>query len=137
MDLPEQSRPRNRSLTPCVAWLTNLVPVECRMPTRLRKPSILKQLAFTVGLCGFILYLGYNVVEGQYGMTSREQMLQDIDQLQAESKLLKEKIDYYKHRKALFDPGRLDPDIITEQARAYLSMVRPDERIIMLPETTN
>ena len=99
------------------------------MPTRLRKPSRLKQLGVTLLLIGFQAYLGYNAISGQYGIEGRRQLVDQISELKAESARLQAEIDSYHHRIALFDPERLDPDILSERALALLSMAHTDDRI--------
>jgi cell division protein FtsB len=106
------------------------------MPTRLKRPPFWRHLLVAVGLISFQAYLGYNVVSGQFGIDSQKQMHEDIRELQARSAALQAQIDAYRHRVALFDPQRLDPDIVTERARALLSMAHPDDIIVMVDEQT-
>lgn len=104
------------------------------MPTRLKRPSIVKQLSVTLLLAGFQAYLGYNAISGQYGMEGRRQLMEDIADLKAESARLQAEIDSYNHRISLFDPERLDPDILTERALSLLSMAHKDDRIVIVPD---
>lgn len=104
------------------------------MPTRHKKPSIIKQLAISITLGGFLAYLGASALSGQFGLGAQDQMLTDISELTGKSATLQAEIDSLKHRKTLFEPTRLDPDILTERARALLSMAPPDD-IILLPTT--
>ncbi|UJQ94983.1 FtsB family cell division protein [Mariluticola halotolerans] len=107
------------------------------MPTRLKKPSIVKQLGITVLLVSFQAYLGYSAISGQYGIESRNQMHADIIGLKAHSARLQAEMDSYTHRISLFDSENLDPDILTERALALLSMVNTNDRVVMLPDTGN
>ena len=102
------------------------------MPTRLIRPSRIKMLAVSGLLVAFQVYLGYSVVRGQYGIESQQQMVVDIESLKAKSASLQAEIDTYRHRVDLFDPGALDPDILTERARALLGMAQPDDLVIMI-----
>ena len=104
------------------------------MPTRLKRPAFWRPLAVTVALVGFQGYLGYSALNGQFGTLSQEQMKADIEELKAESSVLQAEIDSYRHRASLFDASRLDPDILTEQARALLSMARPEDIVVMVDE---
>lgn len=106
------------------------------MLTRLKRPSILKQLGVTVLLGSFLAYLGFSVVSGQYGIEGRRIIQSKIIDLDIKSAKLQVEIDAYKHRIALLDPQRLDPDILTERARALLSMAHKDDRILMLPDVS-
>ena len=101
------------------------------MPTRVKRPSILAKLSITVGLLAFQGYLGYHVVTGTFGMESQREMLEQIKVLEARQAALEIEIDSYEHRIALFDPRQLDPDILTERARALLGLVHPDDVIIV------
>ncbi|WP_116653468.1 FtsB family cell division protein [Pelagibacterium sediminicola] len=103
------------------------------MPTRVKRPSILLKLGTTVGLVGFLGYLGYHVFTGAFGIESQKDMLDEIAVLKARQAAFQIEIDAYKHRIALFDPQRLDPDILTERAGAMLGLVQPD-RILVVPE---
>jgi cell division protein FtsB len=104
------------------------------MATRLKKPSVLKQLALSVLLTGFLAYLGANTVGGQFGLVGREEMRNDITEFEAQSAVLQAEIDAIAHRLTLLDPAALDPDLLTERAHALLSMAHPEDTIL-LPES--
>lgn len=104
------------------------------MTTRLKRPALFRHFFIGALLIGFQVYLGYGAVNGRFGMESQQQMLVDIEQMQKESAVLQAQIEAYRHRISLFDPDRLDPDIINEKARELLSMADPDDIIIVLPE---
>jgi len=107
------------------------------MPTtRLKRPAIWRPLALTVALLGFQGYLGFSAIGGQFGIENRTEILLDIDQLRAQSSALQAEIDDYRHRATLMDPRRLDPDIVTERARALLNMANADDIIIMVDRDT-
>jgi cell division protein FtsB len=104
--------------------------------TRVRRPAIWRSLLVTVLLIGIQVYLGFNVIGGQYGIESQRQMRIDIENLKLKSATLQADIDAYKHRASLFDPARLDPDILTEKARGLLQMAPPGDLIVMTDPTT-
>lgn len=104
------------------------------MPTRLKRPSIWRQLGITVILVAVQGYLGFNVVSGQFGIDSQRLMHVEIGELKAKSAALAAEIDAYRHRAALFTPQRLDPDIVSERARALLSVAQQDDIIVMVDE---
>lgn len=106
------------------------------MPTRLKRPSFWRQLLVAAGLIAFQGYLGFNVVSGQFGIASQKQMHAEIGELKARSSAMQAEIDAYSHRVALFAPARLDPDIVSERARALLSMAQPDEIVVMVDPLT-
>lgn len=102
------------------------------MPTRLKRPAFWRPLALTVALLGFQGYLGFSAIGGQFGIESRTQILLDIDQLKGRSAALQAELDAYRHRATLMDTRRLDPDIITERARAMLNMANADDILVMV-----
>ncbi len=104
------------------------------MTTRLRKPALFRHFLIGTLLIGFQAYLGYSALNGRFGIESQKQMLVDIQVLQAEKSALQAQIEAYRYRMDLFDPARLDPDIISEKARALLSMAHPDDIIVLLEE---
>jgi cell division protein FtsB len=106
------------------------------MPTRLKRPAIWRPLAMTVALLGFQGYLGFSAIGGQFGIENRTQILLDIDQLKARSSALQAEIDAYAHRATLMDSRRLDPDIVTERARALLNMAHADDVLVMVDPHT-
>lgn len=106
------------------------------MPTRLKRPSFWRQLLLAGALVAFQGYLGFNVVSGQFGIESQKEMHAQIEELKAQSGALQAELDAYRHRAALFDPARLDPDIVSERARALLSMAQPDDIIVMVDPLT-
>ena len=107
------------------------------MPTtRLKRPAFWRPLALTVALIGFQGYLGFSAIGGQFGTENRTQILLDIDQLKAKSSALQAEIEDYRHRATLMDPRRLDPDIVTERARALLNMANADDVIVMVDRET-
>jgi cell division protein FtsB len=106
------------------------------MPTRLKRPPFWRYLLVAGALVAFQAYLGFNVVSGQYGIESQKRMHAEIQELQAQSAALQARIDGYRHRVTLFDPQRLDPDIVTERARALLSMADPADIVVMVDPQT-
>jgi cell division protein FtsB len=101
------------------------------MPTRVKRPSILKKLAITACLIAFQGYLGYHAVSGAFGIESQKDMFAEIEVLKAQQARLQTELDAYRHRIALFNPNKLDPDILTERARALLGLVHPDDILVV------
>ena len=106
------------------------------MSTRLKRPALWRSLLVTALLLAFQGYLGFNVVGGQYGIESQKQMRVDIEDLKAQSAALQAEIESYQHRTSLFDSASLDPDILSEKARALLQMAQPDDLIVMTDPKT-
>lgn len=106
------------------------------MSTRLTRPSVWRQLLLALGLIGFQAYLGYNAIGGQFGIESQKQMVLDIAELKVSSGALQAEIDAYRHKVDLFSPEKLDPDILTERARALLSMAQIGDMVVMTDTRT-
>lgn len=107
---------------------------KCPMPTRVKRPSILVKLAITASLLAFQGYLGYHVLTGAFGIESQKEMEAEIEILKARQAALQIEVDAYRHRIALFNPRKLDPDILTERARALLGLVHPDD-VLVVPDS--
>ncbi len=100
------------------------------MPTRLRRPSKIKQLGYTLLLAGFLAYMGFSVVSGQYGIESQDRLKNELIRLEAKNIQLQIAKDKLISQISLFDPEKLDPDILTQRARELLAMVHSDDRIV-------
>lgn len=106
------------------------------MTTRLRRPSIWRQLLITVALLAFQGYLGWSAIGGNFGVESQKIMKADIVDLKVTSAALQAEIDSYRHKVDLFDPKALDPDLLTERARALLSMAQVGDMVVMVDPRT-
>ena len=106
------------------------------MSTRLKKPALWRSLLVTGLLIAVQGYLGFNVIGGQYGIESQKQMRVDIESLKAQSATLQAEIDSYQHKTSLFAPASLDPDILSEKARALLQMAQAEDLIVMTDPVT-
>lgn len=106
------------------------------MPTRLKRPAFWRYVAVAVGLLAFQGYLGYSVVTGQFGIESQDVLEAEIDELGAKSGALQAEIDSFRHRIDLFQTTRMDPDLVSERARALLSMAQADDVVVMVDPTT-
>ena len=81
-------------------------------------------------------YLGYSVVTGQFGIESQDVLEAEIDELGAKSGALQAEIDSFRHRIELFQTTRMDPDLVSERARALLSMAQADDIVVMVDPAT-
>ena len=106
------------------------------MPTRLKRPPFWRHVAVALGLIAFQGYLGYSVVTGQFGIESQDVLEIEIDELAATSGALQAEIDSYRHRIDLFQTTRMDPDLVSERARALLSMAQVDDIVVMVDPGT-
>lgn len=106
------------------------------MSTRLRRPSIWRGLLITAGLLAFQGYLGWSAIGGNFGIESQKIMKADIVDLKVQSAALQAELDAYRHKVDLFNPKKLDPDILTERARALLSMAQVGDMVVMVDPAT-
>jgi len=106
------------------------------MPTRLKRPAFWRHVALALGLVAFQGYLGYSVVTGQFGIESQDVLEAEIDELGAKSGALQAEIDSFRHRIDLFQTTRMDPDLVSERARALLSMAQADDIVVMVDPGT-
>lgn len=106
------------------------------MTTRLRRPSLWRGLLITSALLAFQGYLGWSAIGGNFGIESQKLMRVDITDLKAQSDALSVEIQAYRHKVALFDSKQLDPDILTEKARALLSMAEIGDMVVMVDPVT-
>ncbi len=104
------------------------------MSTRFKRSTVYRHFVIGAALITFQAYLGYSAVNGQFGIDSQKQMLAKTEILQAEETRLQAQIDAYKLRIDLFNPIRLDPDLLSEKARALLSMADPEDIIVRVGE---
>jgi cell division protein FtsB len=89
-----------------------------------------------VALLAFQGYLGYSAISGQFGIEGRDEIHADIQVLKDRSSALQAEIDSFRHRNSLMNPRHLDPDIVTERARALLNMANADDILIMVDPAT-
>src|SRR3569832_3019980 len=102
------------------------------MSTRLRRPSLWRGLFVTAALIAFQGYLSWSALVGNFGIEGRKAMQVDIDKLKVSSGGLSAEIDSYRHKISLFDSKSLAPDILTEKARAMLSMAQAGDMVVMI-----
>ena len=106
------------------------------MSTRLHRPSIWRQLLVTAALLAFQGYLGWSAIGGNFGTESQKLMKAKIVDLKVQSAALQAEIDAFRHKVELFNPNKLDPDILTERARALLSMAQIGDLVVMVDPKT-
>lgn len=100
------------------------------MSTRLKRPSLIKQALIACLLLGFQIYLGHSALNGQFGLHGQDQLKLEIAQLEAEKARLAIQVRDLKHRISLFDPSKLDPDVLTELARAHLALANENDILV-------
>jgi len=106
------------------------------MSTRLKRPPFWRYLGLSLVLVAFQGYLGYSYFTGNFGIESQDVLEKEIEDLGASSAALGAEIDSYRHRISLFKSSSLDPDLVSERARALLSMADPTDFVVMVDPAT-
>ena len=104
------------------------------MTTQLKRPSLLRKLAIAAALLLFQGYLGYHLVEGNFGVMSQQKYVEQLDALKTQAADLDAQIDAAKNRNSLLLADRLDPDLLSERARHLLGWANPADIIIPADE---
>jgi cell division protein FtsB len=101
------------------------------MVTRKRLRSILTTLGLYVMAALLIGYFGVNAYSGNHGLKAKEDLDQQIGTLSADLDRLKRERAQWERRVALLRAGKLDPDMLDEQARSLLDYAAPNELTLM------
>ena len=101
------------------------------MVTRKRLRSILTTLGLYVMAALLIGYFGVNAYSGNHGLKAKEDLDQQIATLSGDLDRLKIERAQWERRVALLRAGRLDPDMLDEQARSLLDYVAPNDLTLM------
>ena len=88
-------------------------------------PVMFYAIAFTFGS-----YLTFAGVQGEYGLFKRIQIEADVVQLRAERDRLASELAEMENRTRRLSDGFLDLDLLDQQARDMLGMVRADEVVL-------
>jgi cell division protein FtsB len=88
-------------------------------------PVMFYAIAFTFGS-----YLTFAGVQGEYGLFKRIQVDADVIQLRAERDRLAVELAELENRTRRLSDGFLDIDLLDQQAREMLGLVRADEVVL-------
>ena len=101
------------------------------MTTRQYRPSRVRRLVLPAVATAFLGYFFYHSFHGELGMVGRARLESRADQLIAELDRLKGQKADLLARVKLLRADNLDQDMVDERARLVLSMVHPNEVVIM------
>ena len=90
------------------------------MVVRRRLRSFLTALGLYVGSALLIGYFGVNAYTGNYGLTAKQSLDQQFNELSEEFAGLKRERIEWQRRVALLKSESIDPDMLDERARAVL-----------------
>ena len=102
------------------------------MVIRPRIRAFLTALGLYVLAALFIGYFGVNAYTGKNGINARQELNQQIDELERELGRVKAEREHWERRVALLRSDRIDPDMLDERARLLLNYVDPHDITIMV-----
>lgn len=79
---------------------------------------------------GMALYFVFAAVQGDFGLFQRIQIEAEADKLEQELKALEEEVASIENLTRRLGDDYLDLDLLDEQARDVLGMIRPDEIVV-------
>ena len=101
------------------------------MATRQKKNSQFSGLAIPVVCLTILSYYGLSAFQGDLGVRSRSQMDNKSLEMQFELVRLRKQRDELKMKVELLREGRVEKDMLDQQARHLLNMVKADEFVIV------
>lgn len=102
------------------------------MWTRHHKQRNTGRLIVPVVASAFLAYFGYHAFHGAYGINSKQRLEERVAILQAELDELVVEREALETRLVLINDGTIERDMLDEQARRALDLVRDDEVVIYL-----
>lgn len=104
------------------------------MVTRKRFRTVLNALALYTLAALVIGYFGINAYSGKHGLRARQDLDQQIAQLNDELTALRAERAGWERRVSLLKPESIDPDMLDERARALLNYADPRELTLRLEQ---
>ncbi|MEM8540092.1 MAG: septum formation initiator family protein [Pseudomonadota bacterium] len=101
------------------------------MWTRQRKKSKLRFAILPVVGLALLGYFSFHSINGSLGLNSSERYQAQIDQLKLELASLEQVRQDYEKRTSLLRDGSLERDLIDEQARLTLGLIRSNEIVLL------
>src|SRR5262245_25934219 len=95
------------------------------MVTRRRVRTVLNALALYTIAALVIGYFGVNAYTGNHGLRARQQLDQQISELEADLAAAQAERANWERRVNLLKPESIDPDMLDERARALLNYADP------------
>jgi cell division protein FtsB len=104
------------------------------MVTRKRFRTVLNALALYTIAALVIGYFGVNAYSGNRGLRAKQDLDQQIAELNAELDALKAERAVWERRVSLLKPESIDPDLLDERARVLLNSADPRELTLRLKQ---
>ena len=102
------------------------------MVTRKRLRTILTALGLYAMAALLIGYFAVNAFTGNHGLNARQDLDQQVAELNVELGRLKLERGQWERRVSLLKSENLDPDMLDERARAVLNYVHPKDVTVPL-----
>lgn len=96
---------------------------------RRTRPAI-GMLLFVVGMIMLGLYFTFAAVQGDYGVFRRAEVAGEARELQIELAALTAEVGQFENLTRRLSDEYLDLDLLDQQARDVLGLIRPDEIVI-------
>ena len=91
-------------------------------------------LASVAGAC-VVGYFLYHTVEGERGWVAEMHLQNEVNDAQQTLTRMQKEHEALDHRVHLMRPESLDPDLLDEESRKTLNYSKPDEIVIIAPQT--
>ena len=98
--------------------------------TRQRKRSNLKRLILPSVAVAYLAYFGFWAFHGHYGIWAKARFETEVIELNAQRADLTEQSSSLERRVALLRAESVDQDLLDEQARQALNLLRPNDLVI-------
>jgi len=107
------------------------------MWTRQKRQSNKARFILPCLSAGVIFYFAHHIYQGAYGLDARENLVRQINLLETELEHWRGQNAALRERAVLLKNGSLEKDMLDEYARRHLSVLRPNELVIMVPKEKN
>ena len=97
--------------------------------TRTNRPSI-GTLVFFTGAFALSVYFTFAAVQGDYGLFRRIEITAEVKQLTADLEVLEAEVAEMENLTRRLSDTYLDLDLLDEQARRVLGLIRADEIVV-------
>ena len=98
--------------------------------TSRRKAPAYGMALYIMGVLSLATYFTFASVQGDYGLFRRIQIEAEARALRAERDRLQAEVEAMRNKTRRLSDDYLDLDLLDEQARSVLGMLRPDEIVI-------
>jgi len=102
------------------------------MVTHRRRRAVLTALGLYAFAALYIGYFAVNAFTGAHGLRAQQDLDKRLVHMQAELKHLKAERIQWQRRVALLQSNQIDPDMLSERARALLGYVDPRDVTLLL-----